>query len=89
MSIKSLIMDIKKIKQILMKQLKLDKVIISGDENHFQIIAISEIFNGMSRVKQQQIMYAPLTKYITDNQIHALSIKVFTPEEWKKRLQNQ
>ena len=42
------------------------------------------MFEGMSRVKQQQTIYAPLMEYIADNRIHALSIKAYTPEEWKR-----
>ncbi len=78
-------MDTNKIKQVLIEQLKLDEVIVNGDGSYFQIIAVAEMFNGMSRVKQQKVIYAPLMEYIVDNQIHALSIKVYTPEEWTKR----
>ncbi len=78
-------MDTNKIKQVLIEQLKLDEVIVNGDGSHFQIIVVAEMFNGMSRVKQQKVIYAPLMEYIADNQIHALSIKVYTPAEWTKR----
>ena len=43
-----------------------------------------EMFDGMSRVKKQQSVYAPLMEYIADNRIHALSIKAFTPQEWAR-----
>jgi len=45
---------------------------------------VGEIFDGMSRVKKQQAVYAPLMEYIADNRIHALSIKAFTPTEWAR-----
>ena len=80
----SLIMDTDEIKQVLMDQLKLDQVIVKGDGSHFQIIAVGEMFNGMSRVKQQQVIYVPLMEYIADNRIHALSIKAYTPAEWTR-----
>jgi acid stress-induced BolA-like protein IbaG/YrbA len=57
---------------------------VSGDGSHFQVIAVGEIFDGMSRVKKQQAVYAPLMEYIADNRIHALSIKAFTPQEWAR-----
>ncbi|MCT8155287.1 BolA/IbaG family iron-sulfur metabolism protein [Klebsiella aerogenes] len=50
----------------------------------FQILAVGEMFDGMSRVKKQQAIYAPLMEYIADNRIHALSIKAFTPQEWAR-----
>lgn len=48
------------------------------------VIAVGEMFDGMSRVKKQQAVYAPLMEYIADNRIHALSIKAFTPQEWAR-----
>ena len=48
------------------------------------VMAVIFRFEGMSRVKQQQTIYAPLMEYIADNRIHALSIKAYTPEEWKR-----
>ena len=35
-------------------------------------------------VKKQQLIYAPLMEYIQRNDIHALSIKAYTPEEWER-----
>jgi acid stress-induced BolA-like protein IbaG/YrbA len=49
----------------------LKKSIVSGDGSHFQVIAVGELFAGMSRVKKQQAIYAPLMEYIADNRIHA------------------
>ncbi|MFP3014651.1 MAG: BolA family protein [Arsenophonus sp.] len=77
-------MDINKIKQALTKQLKFDEIIINGDGRHFKIIAVCEIFNGMSQVQRQQIIYEPLMEYITDNCIHSLSIRAYTHSEWIK-----
>ncbi|MGP4123585.1 MAG: BolA family iron metabolism protein IbaG [Sodalis sp. (in: enterobacteria)] len=76
-------MKTSEIKAVLMKSLALDEVEVSGEGNHFQIIAVSTQFAGMSRLKKQQTIYAPLMEYISDNRIHALSIKAYSPEEWK------
>ncbi|PHM36113.1 BolA family iron metabolism protein IbaG [Xenorhabdus innexi] len=77
-------MDTNEIKQVLMEKLILDEVIVSGDGSHFQVIAVGEIFAELSRVKQQQAVYAPLMEYIADNRIHALSIKTYTPAQWQR-----
>ena len=77
-------MDTNEIKQVLMDTLSLDEVIVNGDGSHFQVVVVGAMFGGMSRVKQQQTIYAPLMEYIADNRIHALSIKAYTPEEWKR-----
>ncbi|MGL9773831.1 MAG: BolA family iron metabolism protein IbaG [Sodalis sp. (in: enterobacteria)] len=77
-------METSEIKAVLMKALALDAAHVSGDGSHFQVIAVSEQFAGMSRVKKQQTIYAPLMEYISDNSIHALSIKAYTPDEWQR-----
>lgn len=77
-------MENSEIKDVLMNALALEEVQVTGDGSHFQVIAVGELFGDMSRVKQQQAIYAPLMEYIADNRIHALSIKAYTPEEWKR-----
>ncbi|GAB1439846.1 BolA family iron metabolism protein IbaG [Providencia sp.] len=77
-------MDTNEIKQVLMEKLSLDEAIVTGDGSHFQVIAVGDMFDGMSRVKQQQAIYAPLMEYIADNRIHALSIKAYTPAQWER-----
>ncbi|OTA19295.1 cell division protein BolA [Xenorhabdus beddingii] len=77
-------MDTDEIKKVLIENLALDEAIVSGDGSHFQVIAVGAIFDGLSRVKQQQTVYAPLMEYIADNRIHALSIKAYTPEQWQR-----
>ncbi|CUX97028.1 BolA family protein [Candidatus Hoaglandella endobia] len=75
-------MEISTIKEVLIKALALDEAHVSGDDNHVQVIAISAKFAGMSRIQRQQLIYSPLIEYISDNRIHALSIKAYTPDEW-------
>lgn len=77
-------MENNKIKDILIRALKIDKVYVSGDGSHFQVTVVNELFATMSRVKKQQMIYAPLMQYIADNCIHALSIKAYTPEEYQQ-----
>lgn len=77
-------MEISEIKQILENALELDEVIVSGEGSHYQVIAVGAMFDGMSRVKKQQAVYAPLMSHIATNAIHALSIKAYTPEEWAR-----
>ena len=77
-------MENHEIQTVLMNALSLQEVHVSGDGSHFQVIAVGEMFDGMSRVKKQQAVYAPLMDKIASNAIHALSIKAFTDAEWKR-----
>lgn len=78
-------MDKQEIIAKLKNSLDLDDIhVMTDDGNHFQVIAVSEIFAELSRVKKQQAIYAPLAEFINDNRIHALSIKTYTPTEWQR-----
>lgn len=77
-------MDIKQIENILTEQLQLSEVRVSAEGSHYAVTAVGECFAGVSRVKQQQLIYAPLMAAIADGSIHAVSIKTFTPEQWRR-----
>lgn len=77
-------MDTTKIENILKDALNLTEVYVQGENAHYGVIAVSDDFAKLSKVKQQQMIYAPLMDYIATNAIHALTIKTFTTEQWKK-----
>ncbi|MCB0413708.1 MAG: BolA family transcriptional regulator [Bdellovibrionales bacterium] len=59
-----------------------------GSETHFQVIVVSDAFEGKSRVQRQRLVYQLLSEELV-NGVHALSQKLWTPEEWEKRQQEQ
>ncbi|MEL0658047.1 BolA/IbaG family iron-sulfur metabolism protein [Psychromonas arctica] len=73
------------IKEKLEQALTLDVCIVKGENGTFQVIAVSDMFIDMSRVKKQQSIYAHLSEEIATNAIHALTIKALTPDEWQKQ----
>lgn len=77
-------MQPEEIQKILADNLELAEVHVTGDGSHFQVIAVSDMFAEMSRVKKQQAIYAPLNAHISDGTVHALTIKTFTEEEWQR-----
>ncbi|OBW92709.1 BolA family transcriptional regulator [Gallibacterium salpingitidis] len=77
-------MEPKEIEQLLKEALGLDEVYVRGENAHFDVIAVSDKFADLSRVKQQQMIYAPLMDHLATNAIHALTIKTFTVEKWKR-----
>lgn len=77
-------MQASEIKNILEQALTLDEIYIEGEAGHFTVTVVSSMFEGMSRVKQQQAIYAPLMEHIRSNAIHALTIKALTPMEWER-----
>ena len=72
------------IQKILAENLDLAEIHVTGDGSHFQIIAVGDVFENMSRVKKQQAIYGPLNAHISDGTLHALTIKTFTEQEWQR-----
>jgi len=52
-----------------------------NSETHFNLTAVSEYFNGLSKVARHQQVYKVLEDELA-GPIHALSLHLFTPEEW-------
>lgn len=72
------------IAQHLKTTLELDEVHVTSDGSHFNIIAVSDAFDEMSRVKRQQYVYGPLNDKIADGSMHAVSIKTFNKTQWQR-----
>ena len=60
-------MDLEQIKSKLQSELSLEEIDIKSDGSHFQIIAVGSCFDGLSRVKQQQLILKLLSEYIKIN----------------------
>jgi acid stress-induced BolA-like protein IbaG/YrbA len=54
---------------------------VAGDGHHFEAVIVSPAFRGKSRVQQHQLVYRALGDRMRE-EIHALSIQTFTPEDW-------
>ncbi|PJG84626.1 BolA family protein [Conservatibacter flavescens] len=77
-------METQEIENILKQALNLDEVYVQGENAHFGVIVVDDNIAALSKLKQQQTIYAPLMPYFTTGEIHALTIKTFTVEKWKR-----
>lgn len=57
---------------------------VTGDGSHFDAIVVGDVFEGMSLLNKQRTVYATLGDRITSGEIHALSIKAYTPADWER-----
>jgi acid stress-induced BolA-like protein IbaG/YrbA len=57
---------------------------VRGDGAHFEAVIVSPAFAGLSRVRQHQLVYGALGERMRE-EIHALSMKTYSPEEWASR----
>ena len=54
--------------------------VLSDDNTHFEAVIVSEDFAGKRALQRHQMVYKTLGE-LMGGEIHALSIKAFTPEE--------
>ena len=77
-------MDLKKIKERLIKNFPEDKVEVfdlRGSGDHFSVIVISDKFQGISLVDRHRMIYSIFKDEIS-KEIHAMQIKTYTSKEW-------
>ncbi len=61
-----------------------DYLNVDGDGQHFEAVIVSAAFAGKNLIQRHQLVYQTLGDRMRD-EIHALSMKTFTPEEWEKQ----
>jgi acid stress-induced BolA-like protein IbaG/YrbA len=54
---------------------------VEGDGHHFNAVIVSVEFRGKNMVQQHQLVYRALGDRMKQ-EIHALSMKTLTPEQW-------
>lgn len=55
----------------------------SDDNTHFEAIVVAEAFSGKRPLARHQLVYRSLGNRV-GNEIHALSIRAYTPDEWQR-----
>jgi acid stress-induced BolA-like protein IbaG/YrbA len=52
-----------------------------GDAQRMEIIVVSDAFEGITRVRKQQMVYAAIAELIAGGALHAVTIRTLTPAE--------
>jgi acid stress-induced BolA-like protein IbaG/YrbA len=78
-------MQAEQIQQLIEAGLPGSQAQVRGDDGqHFDAIVVSPAFVGKSMIEQHRMVYATLGDRM-HSEIHALSMKTYTPESWAKR----
>ena len=56
--------------------------VLGNDGQHFEALIVSPAFVGKNMVQQHQLVYQALGDRMR-SEIHALSMRTFTPEAWQ------
>ena len=60
-----------------------DHIEVQGDGRHWYATLVSGEFEGKRLIQRHQRVYATLGDKLKTDEVHALSMKTFTPAEWQ------
>ena len=70
---------------LLEKTLSDCQIEVDSQGSHFNVLVVGDLFKGKRAVQRQQLIYAVLNESISSGAIHAVNMKLFTPQEWRHR----
>ncbi len=57
---------------------------MTGTLDHYQAVVVSSAFTGIPMIKQHRMVMAIVQTEVDSGEVHALTIKTFTPEQYAK-----
>ena len=75
-------MTAEELKSIIGAGLACDHIALEGDGRHWFATIVSAQFEGQRLLGRQRLEYATLGNRMATDEVHALSMKTYTPAEW-------
>jgi len=75
-------MTAEELKAIIAAGLPCEHLLLEGDGRHWFATIVSAEFEGQRAIKRHQKVYATLGAKMHTDEVHALSMKTYTPAEW-------
>ena len=75
-------MTAEELKAIIAAGLPCEHIALEGDGRHWYATIVSSEFEGQRPIRRHQKVYATLGAKMHTDEVHALSMKTFTPAEW-------
>jgi acid stress-induced BolA-like protein IbaG/YrbA len=70
------------IKAMIAEGMACEHLALEGDGRHWYATVVSAEFEGKRAIARHQKVYATLGNKMKTDEVHALSMKTFTPAEW-------
>ncbi len=75
-------MTAEELRHIIASGLACEHLQVDGDGRHWYAVVVSAEFQGKRLIQRHQRVYATLGAKIQTDEVHALSMKTWTPAEW-------
>jgi acid stress-induced BolA-like protein IbaG/YrbA len=76
-------MTAEQLKALIAAGLPCDHLEVEGDGRHWYATLVSAEFEGKRLIQRHQRVYATLGQKMHTDEVHALSMKTYTPTEWR------
>jgi acid stress-induced BolA-like protein IbaG/YrbA len=76
-------MNAQELQAIIAAGLSCEHLHVDGDGRHWYATLVSAEFEGKRLIQRHQRVYATLGEKIKTDEVHALSMKTYTPAEWQ------
>ncbi|MDR7094448.1 BolA family protein [Hydrogenophaga laconesensis] len=81
-------MTAEELQSLIAAGLPCEHIEVTGDGRHWAAVIVSPAFEGLRAIKRHQAVYGTLGQRIQNDEVHALSMKTFTPAEWAGQPRN-
>jgi acid stress-induced BolA-like protein IbaG/YrbA len=78
-------MTAEQLQQIIATGLQCQHLEVDGDGRHWSAVIVSSAFEGKRLIQRHQAVYATLGEKIRTDEVHALSMKTYSPAEWAQQ----
>jgi acid stress-induced BolA-like protein IbaG/YrbA len=78
-------MTAQELQDIIAAGLPCQHLTVEGDGRHWYATLVSSEFEGLRLIKRHQRVYATLGQKMHTDEVHALSMKTYTPAEWAQQ----
>jgi acid stress-induced BolA-like protein IbaG/YrbA len=75
-------MTAEELENLITAGLPCEHIRVAGDGRHWEALIVSPEFEGKRLIQRHQRVYATLGARMQTDEVHALSMKTFTPAEW-------
>lgn len=75
-------MTAQELQALIAQSLACTHLTVEGDGRHWSAVVVSSEFEGRRSVWRHQRVYATLGQRMQTDEVHALSMKTYTPAEW-------
>ncbi len=63
---------------------QVEVVDMTGTEDHYQALIISPAFEGKMMIEQHRMVFKLVQSEVDSGEVHALTLKTYTPEQYVK-----